>query len=72
MFQLSAMKSEKNIKRFSNECQKCIFWAKSGPNLTDLGKFGPNEKVHSTLVESAYYALTFSEEIRKKYQAVFK
>ena len=37
-----------------------------------MGQFGPNEIFHSTLIQSAYYALTFSEEIRKKYQTLFE
>ena len=67
MLQLLAKKSEKNIEQFSNKVQKPRFgpfWIRIGPNL---GPFGPNEKFHSTLIQSAYYALTFSEEIRKKY-----
>ena len=37
-----------------------------------MGQFGPNQIFHSTLIQSAYYALTFSEEIRKKYQTLFE
>ena len=33
---------------------------------------GLNVKFCSRLIQSAYYALTFSEEIRKKYQTVFE
>ena len=36
------------------------------------GRLGPNEKFNFTLIQCAYYALTFSEEIRKKYQTVFE
>ena len=41
------------------------FWACLGTFGPDLGKFGPTEKFRSTLIESAYYTLTFNEEIRK-------
>ena len=44
------------------------FWDPIGP---DLCKFGPSEKCHSTLIPSAYYALTFCEEIGKNIM-VFK
>ena len=63
--ELSELNETKNIERFSNKVQKGRFWACLGP-------FGPNEKFHCTLIQSAYYALTFSKEIRKKYGTVFK
>ena len=53
---------KKNIERFLNEVQEHQFRAFLGPNLCP---FGPNKKFHSILIQSAYYALTFGEEIRK-------
>ena len=34
--------------------------------VSELGPFGPNEEFHYTLILSAYHALTFSKEIRRK------
>ena len=56
-----------NIKKVDFGLNRAEF----DPFGLDLGKFGPNDKFRSRLIQSAYYALTFSEEIRKKYQAVF-
>ena len=65
MLKLLAKKSEKNIERFSNKVSKTsilgLLGSKFGPNQ---GPFGPNEEFHSTLIQSAYHALTFNEEIR--------
>ena len=32
-------------------------------------RFGPNDEFHSRPIQSTYYALTFSEKIRRKKQA---
>ena len=55
---------------FSIRFKKVHFGACLGLFGPVLGKFGPTEIFHSTLIQSD--ALTFSEEIRKKYQTLFE
>ena len=57
-------KLEKSIERFSYKNQKGHFWAHLGPFEDNLGPFCTQGQIPQY---TAYYVLTFSEEIRKKY-----
>ena len=67
-------KSENNIERFLSKVGKGPFWAESGPNLTRLGPILANLGLMRNFIQHSFkvHDLTFSEEIRKKYQAVFE
>ena len=57
MLSLLVKKSERNINQFSNEYKKCIFWDKSGLNLTRLGLIWANLGLMRNFIEHSFKVL---------------